>query len=74
MLNQCYPDSRTVPAEPRDVIAVLQEDYHVPDPVILLLSDAVARRVGSIVDKALAQKAVPQSYYIVRQLQPEWLR
>jgi hypothetical protein len=51
------------------------EPYHVPETLIEQLKDSLARAVANLVDEALAQKKVPQGYYIVRRLYlPSWLR
>jgi hypothetical protein len=89
--NEVYPDNGTTPAAPADpppphplprwayprqVFDVLKgEPYQVPETLIEQLKDSLARAVANLVDEALAQKKVPQGYYIVRRLNlPNWLR
>jgi hypothetical protein len=57
-----------------DVVKVLETEYNVPRYLVELLTEAAARTVARIVDAALAQKRQPQSYFIVRQLEDDWLQ
>ncbi len=81
MLNELYPENGTALVElalgrrphPRQIFKVLEADYHVPHNLIEVLCESFGRAVAEIVDEAVDQKRIPQSYFIVRHLAGDWL-